>query len=131
MKYKKLPIKKSVSDIHNTIIEFFRNNPYPDDTVIHNLAQLLRQDPDNFEGHIYMILSSIINEGKSVHYDGEYNPEELAEGIKIELEHTTDINLSEKIAKDHLAEIPDYYTRLKKMEEEAKAEGMLREIPNS
>jgi hypothetical protein len=40
-------------------------------------------------------------------------------GIKVEMEHTTCPTISEKIAWDHLAEIPDYYTRLEKMEKDA------------
>ena len=52
----------------------------------------------------------------------EFDPEELVKGIEVEKEHTVDKELAEEIAKDHLIEIPDYYTRLKKMEEEAKAE---------
>lgn len=50
------------------------------------------------------------------------DPSELKMGIEVELEHTNDEKLSKKIALDHLAEIPDYYTRLKKMESEAKQE---------
>jgi hypothetical protein len=59
------------------------------------------------------------------------NQEELNMGIKMEQEHiknNQDISqkvkdqIAEDIALDHLAEIPDYYTRLKKMEEEAKKE---------
>lgn len=41
-------------------------------------------------------------------------------GKKIEMEHVDDAKLAEEIAKDHLQEIPDYYTRLEKMEKEAK-----------
>jgi hypothetical protein len=44
---------------------------------------------------------------------------ELAKGIKVEMEHTTDANIAKKIALDHLKEIPDYYTRLIAMEKEA------------
>ena len=47
------------------------------------------------------------------------DPEELSKGIVVEMEHTTDKKISEKIALDHLAEIPDYYTRLEKMEKDA------------
>jgi len=43
-------------------------------------------------------------------------------GIKVEMEHTNDRERAEEIAKDHLWEIPDYYTRLDKMESEAKKE---------
>ena len=41
-------------------------------------------------------------------------------GKKIEMEHVSDVKLAKEIAMDHLEEIPDYYTRLNKMEKEAK-----------
>lgn len=44
---------------------------------------------------------------------------QLAIGAKIEREHTHSDSKAREIARDHLAEIPDYYTRLKKMEKEA------------
>ena len=47
------------------------------------------------------------------------DPKELAMGIEVEKEHIDNDDIVKKIAIDHLAEIPDYYTRLKKMEEEA------------
>ena len=40
-------------------------------------------------------------------------------GEKVEMEHTDDPNIAHEIAKDHEVEIPDYYDRLKKMEEDA------------
>ena len=48
------------------------------------------------------------------------NTKQLMLGIEIEYEHTTDKAIAQRIAQDHLAEIPDYYTRLIKMEKEAK-----------
>ena len=56
------------------------------------------------------------------------NPKELAAGIKVEKEHTPDKAIAKEIAQDHLDEIGDYYTRLKKMEgeaEEHKKEGQI------
>lgn len=47
---------------------------------------------------------------------------QLSMGRKVEREHTNDPDVAERIALDHLVEIPDYYTRLKKMEDEAKKE---------
>lgn len=57
--------------------------------------------------------------------------EEFRRGMEVELEHgrrhpTTDVTgddlrLTGKIALAHLEEFPDYYTRLSRMEEEAKA----------
>jgi hypothetical protein len=43
-------------------------------------------------------------------------------GKKIEMEHVDSEELAEEISMDHLNEIPDYYTRLNKMEKEAKKE---------
>ncbi len=48
------------------------------------------------------------------------DPNQLEKGIKIELEHTKSKELAAHIALDHLAEFPDYYDRLEKMESEAK-----------
>ena len=47
---------------------------------------------------------------------------QLKMGIPIEHEHTKDKVLATDIALQHLDEIPDYYTRLKKMEASAKKE---------
>lgn len=40
---------------------------------------------------------------------------ELAAGIEVEKEHTDNPAEAREIALDHLAEFPDYYTRLAKM----------------
>ena len=41
------------------------------------------------------------------------HPQELSMGIKVEMEHTKDAEKAKKIALDHLAENPFYYTQLK------------------
>jgi hypothetical protein len=41
---------------------------------------------------------------------------ELAKGVKVEHEHTNSRHVAECIARAHLAECPDYYRRLEKME---------------
>ena len=46
----------------------------------------------------------------------DVDQDQLRAGIKIELEHTQYPQIAMKIALDHLAEIPDYYTRLIAME---------------
>ena len=69
--------------------------------------------------------------GKSLGIDwSEFDVEEYRMGMDVELEHgkhdpatnvTNDDPLTTgKIALAHLKEFPDYYTRLEKMEEEAK-----------
>lgn len=114
--------QKISSDIHGRIIDFFRNNSSPDDDEIHSFAEKEGVDPHKFEKYIYMILGSFLGAGKSKKFTGTYNQKQVEMGIKIEMEHTTDPLLAEKIARDHLAEIPDYYTRLMEMEKRAEIE---------
>jgi Domain of unknown function (DUF6321)/Protein of unknown function (DUF5661) len=52
--------------------------------------------------------------------DVSFIQKQLEMGIPIEHEHTRDKDLATDIALQHLDEIPDYYTRLKKMESDAK-----------
>jgi len=52
----------------------------------------------------------------------KYDLQQLLMGIKIEQEHTSNRMTALEIATDHLEEIPDYYTRLEKMEKDAEAE---------
>ena len=50
--------------------------------------------------------------GKSLH-PNQIHPQELRMGMQVEMEHTDDPKKAEKIALDHLAENPFYYTQLK------------------
>ena len=43
---------------------------------------------------------------------------EVSMGADVEMEHVNSKKIAKEIAMDHLVEIPDYYTRLKKMEKE-------------
>lgn len=47
-----------------------------------------------------------------------YIRNQLIKGIKVELEHTSDKNVAEEIALDHLNEKPNYYELLEKVEKE-------------
>lgn len=61
----------------------------------------------------------------------EFDLEQFRQGMEVELEHGTrdsqtnvtndDLLTTGKIALAHLKEFPDYYVRLEKLEEEAKA----------
>ncbi len=70
--------------------------------------------------------------GKAIGLDfSKINIEEFKKGLSVELEHgstdsktnvtNSDVNLTGKIAWAHLKEIPDYYTRLLKMEADAES----------
>ena len=73
--------------------------------------------------------------GERIGIDWDASPfdlEQFRKGMDIELEHGTrdpetnvtddDVTMTAKIARAHLNEFPDYYTRLAKMEAEAEAE---------
>jgi len=47
--------------------------------------------------------------------DSLFDEMKLQQGIKVELEHTTNQMIAREIAKDHLAEDPDYYEKLKQI----------------
>jgi len=101
-------------------MECFAKNENPPDAKIHKMAEKLGIEPDKMEEAIYKILSSFLSQGKSKDYTGEYDPKELAMGIKVEMEHTNDRDIAERIAKDHLSEFGGkyYYTELKKLEKQ-------------
>lgn len=107
--------------IYDAIMDFFADNPSPPDEDVHALADKLGIDEHKFEAYIYSILGSILGTGmakKEKFTEKDADPEELKKGIKIEMEHTKNKAISKRIALDHLAELPDYYTRLTKMEGE-------------
>ena len=70
------------------------------------------------------------NEPADTRPDDDYDPQQLAMGIKVEMEHTDNEEIAKRIAKDHLDEFSDYYTRLEKMENEAKQEHGITEAIN-
>lgn len=112
---------KNNDDIYTKIMDFFADNPSPKDDAVHALAEKLGIEPDDFETHIYFILGSILGTGKAKKEklkEKDVDPKELAMGIKVEMEHTNNKAIAKRISLDHLAELPDYYTRLKKMENE-------------
>jgi len=55
--------------------------------------------------------------------DSDFDPAALAKGIEHELEHTDDPAVAREIAKDHLAEDPDYYEKLEFMESASETSG--------
>ncbi|MBI4525590.1 MAG: hypothetical protein HY695_17465 [Deltaproteobacteria bacterium] len=49
----------------------------------------------------------------------DYDLEQLLAGIKVEMEHTTNGVVALELAMDHLQRIPDYYSRVSRLEREA------------
>jgi hypothetical protein len=54
-----------------------------------------------------------------------YDLEELLVGIKFEMEHSRDAFIALEIAMDHLEGIADYYSRLRRLDREAKSDRIL------
>lgn len=104
------------------IVKLLKKGPAEDEAGVHALADSIGVNKHSLEEEIYTLASAFWANGKSKDFSGKYDEKELKMGIEVEQEHTNDPRMAERIAKDHLAEIPDYYTRLKKMEDEAKSE---------
>lgn len=84
----------------------------------------LRKSADeiNFE-------KDLMEAGKSKGKKDKVSEEQLEMGKEVEKEHTINPEIAEKITRDHLEEIPDYYTHLKKMEDAVKKESAIQQ-PN-
>jgi len=98
----------------------------------HSFDGVLDPDGDNpeqigFDGDGSFFIKSITRtNGDKTEYAGigkhndipdeEFDSGQLAMGIEVEKEHTDNEDIAKAIAKDHLSEMPDYYTKLKQME---------------
>ena len=107
------------------LIEFFHENPSPSDEEFHAWVEDQGYDPSDVEAMAYRLASEIsrfLHEGLAFEVgltEDDIDKNELAMGIEVEKEHTTNELIAKRIAMDHLAEIDDYYTRLKEMEASA------------
>lgn len=110
--------EENEEEIHEDFVSFFIKNPNPSDEQIHDLADKMKMPPSQLEEKIYSMLSSLLKViGKHDNVpDTEFDRDELEAGINVEMEHTDNKFVAKMITKDHLSEFPDYYTRLKKME---------------
>lgn len=111
------------------VVYFFKNNPNPNDEQFHQWAESEGLDVHKAEEAAYFLATRcawLLTEGKAPEKGvtpKDVDPEQLKMGIEVEKEHIRSCpRIAKKIALDHLAEIPDYYTRLDKMEREAGVE---------
>ena len=104
------------------------DNPNPSDEKFHEWAKSEKIEPSDAETAAYRLGSTFATFMFAGRADKEgitaedVDQEQLSMGIAVEMEHTVCRTIAARIALDHLAEIDDYYTRLKKMEEDAGAE---------
>jgi len=108
----------------DAVTEFLSTHQDPDDKLFHEWAEANGHDTHEAEAAAYRLATIAANflkggRASAVGIDvGDVDKDELAMGIEVEYEHTPDKNIAERIALDHLAELDDYYTRLKAMEAE-------------
>jgi len=114
--------KKPSEKVVEKLIDFFKNfKGEIDDNDVHKFAEKEKFEPAEIEEVVYKLAASFWANGKSKGFTGEYDPEQLKMGMAVEMEHTNDVRMAERISKDHLSEIKDYYSRLAQMEKEGKA----------
>ena len=105
--------------LQRAIIDMFKLFPVVTDDMIKKLAANLNMPEDVLENEIYAIMSSFWNRG--LFHDNPnvpIDPQQLQMGIKVEMEHTDNIFVAERISLDHLVELPNYYSHLSSMEQE-------------
>jgi len=110
------------------VAEFFASTPNPDDKQFHAWSDAKGYNTHKAEAMAYQlatVASKFVTGGKTGEKEvttDDVSTGQMQQGKKVEKEHTPDTGSAKKIAMDHLDEIPDYYSRLKKMEEQAKAQ---------
>jgi len=119
----------------SAVIDYLQQNPNPQDSDMHAFAEQNGFDTHQLETVVYTLATKMVNilrGGKMNEKQFDINtvdPNELEMGMQIELEHTSDSSIAKKISCDHLSEIPDYYSRLKVMEDSAKSEQGAAAVP--
>lgn len=120
--------EKHTQALRDEVIDFFVVYGYPDDEQLNQFAETIQTSSEDVREIIYGLLTEYVqflrggiwNEARKKDIDKG----ELVKGRLVEKEHTLDSAegrlIAERIVLDHLAEIPDYYTRLARMENEAK-----------
>ena len=110
-----------------------KGKPLEDDKV-HALADKLGMEAHDLESEIYAFASLwAINEQAKVNpggraeakgvKPGDFPAKTIEKGVKVELEHTKDRELAERIVLDHLAENKGYYEALAEMESGLESKG--------
>ena len=117
-------IVESDGDLISKVKDYLKTNPKPSDEEFHGWAEKNGIVVAEAEMAAYELagISSTLKHAEDP--DEDFDKTELEAGIRIELEHTDDEAIAKAIAKAHLAEIPDYYTRLSQMENDAIKSGI-------
>lgn len=123
-----LTAEKPAIGVQEVVNLFSNSDIYPGENEIKAVASAHKIDDEAIESVVFRLLHSFLAFGRSndknnkpIGINDQY-VEQLEKGIIVEYEHTANYHIAKKIAKDHLAEIPDYYDRLERMERSARIE---------
>lgn len=111
--------------LEQALVNFFRLNPDPSDEQVHKWAEELKLDPSTVEQAAYELATDF----SFMKQEWEMETPDataLAEGIKVEFEHTIDEGeesqeIAALIATAHINEDEEYYEKLVEMESGEKA----------
>jgi hypothetical protein len=100
------------------VLKFIKHNPRPSDEAFHEWAESKGYNTSGAERVAYGIISDLLHKGKSKGKMPSGIPEQrIAEGVKVEHEHTPNPIIARKITMDHHEETgEDYYPGLKFLE---------------
>lgn len=84
---------------------------------LHELANRYGIEYDRIVETICDLMQGMLYRRKEIR-KAKIDQKELAMGTKHEMEHTNNKHISEIIARDHLATVPNYYTLLKEIDDD-------------
>ena len=125
---KLLEKKESDMNLFMSVAQLLSSNPTPSFEELQALSDETGVPREEIEREIYTLASILVDlfsSGKSTEAgitEDDVDPDQLAMGIEVEMEHTENPELAKKIALDHLSEFSGYYTALKEMEDKLRAE---------
>lgn len=113
-----------------TIKQWLIDTDNPTDEDFHALAESLGLNIHLAEGVAYDLVHELSKQASKDMIPGgkadkktdskDFPKKQMELGGEVEMEHVDDKKKAKEISRDHLTEFPDYYSRLKKMEDEAK-----------
>lgn len=117
-----LPDKTEKNSNEAEFVELVSNGVSSPDEI----ADRLGISHEEADAIAYGLLVDFFSKGRSAGDTRGINVYELNKGLAVEMEHTDNPFIAEKIVRDHLSEIDNYYTLLEKMEHESGSEGKYR-----
>lgn len=104
---------------YETLLTVFRKDTNVTHQDVKKLSKTLNIPEEEMQLKIYDVLGDLLrNIGKHNNVpDSKFDKKQLELGIKEEMEHTKDPLVAKMIAKDHLFQDTEYYTKLLKMVE--------------